>query len=152
MAKTLVTPEKVLHADASELAAFSALSSQIDAIFHGRKAPCLVGPGEECLELPPSAFEALKVVVEAIVRGQSVTLVPHDEELTTQEAADMLHMSRPHLIKLLERGEIPFHRVGTHRRIRSEDLLAYQDRRDAERKAALDELARISEELPGGCR
>jgi excisionase family DNA binding protein len=115
-----------------------------------------------------------------LARGQSVTLVPHDKDLTSQEAADMLHVSRPRLIKLLDRGEIPFHRVGTHRRIRLEfpwpgghpgrvkypdapetgeactsaislqDVQAYRDRRDAARRAALDELTRLSEELPGG--
>ena len=82
--------------------------------------------------------------------GRSITLVPHDKELTTQEAADILHVSRPHLIKLLDRGDLPFHRVGTHRRIRIEDVLTYRDRRDAERSAALDELTKLSEELPGG--
>lgn len=82
--------------------------------------------------------------------GRSITLVPHDKELTTQEAADILHVSRPHLIKLLDRGDFPFHRVGTHRRIRIEDVLTYRDRRDAERSAALDELTKLSEELPGG--
>src|SRR5579875_565070 len=152
MGKTVVRPERVLRAEPSERDAFSALRTQIDAIFPGQKAPFLVGPDGERIELPLSAFKVLKLVVGAMARGQSITLIPHDAELTTQEAADMLGVSRPHLIKLLERGEIPFHRVGTHRRIRSEDLLAYRARRDAERKAALDELVRISEELPGGYR
>jgi excisionase family DNA binding protein len=102
--------------------------------------------------LPASAFAALKLVVDTMARGQAITLVPHGKELTTQEAADLLHMSRPHLIKLLDRGEIPFHRVGTHRRIGIQDVLAYQDRRAQTRKAELDELAHLSEELPGGYR
>ena len=152
MTTTILMPETVMHAEPSELRRFSALRSQIDAIFHGPQTPCLVGPDGEQIELPASAFEALKLVIDSMARGQSITLVPHDKELTTQEAADVLHVSRPHLIKLLERGGIPFHRTGTHRRIRVEDVLAYQDRRDATRKAALDELARISEELPDGYR
>ena len=76
----------------------------------------------------------------------------HGQELTSQEAAGLLGVSRPHLIKLLDRGELPFHRVGTHRRIRIEDVLEYRERRRAERKAGLDELARLSEHLPGGYR
>jgi len=77
-------------------------------------------------------------------------VIPHNKELTTQAAADLLHVSRPHLIKLLDAGQLPSHRVGTHRRIRIDDVLAYQGRRDQTRKTALDELARTSEELPGG--
>jgi excisionase family DNA binding protein len=145
-------PETVLRAQPSELDRFSALRDQIDAILQGPNETYLVGPDGDRIELPPSAVEALKVVVDALTRGQSVTLVSHDKELTSQAAADMLHVSRPHLIKLLDRGEILFHRVGTHRRIRLEDVLAYQDRRDAEREAALAELTRLSEELPGGYR
>lgn len=85
-------------------------------------------------------------------RGESVTVIPHDKQLTSQEAAEILSVSRPHLIELLDRGELPFHRVGTHRRIKIEDALAYRERRDAERRAALAELTRLSEELPGGYR
>jgi excisionase family DNA binding protein len=69
-----------------------------------------------------------------------------------RSAADILVISRPHLIKLLDRGEIPFHRVGTHRRLKINDVLAYRDRRAAERDAALRELTSLSEELPGGYR
>lgn len=144
--------DHVLHAEPSELDRFSELRNQIDAMLQGRHKPYLVGPEGDRTELPPSAVEALRLVVDALARGQSVTLVPHDKDLTSQEAADMLHVSRPHLIKLLDGGEIPLHRVGTHRRIKLEDVLAYQDRRDAVRKAALDELVRMSEELPGGYR
>jgi excisionase family DNA binding protein len=146
-----VMPETVLRAEPSELDRISALRDQIEAMLQGPQT-YLVGPDGERIELPPSAVEALKVVVDALTRGQSVTLVSQDKELTSQAAADMLHVSRPHLIKLLDQGEIPFHRVGTHRRIRLEDVLAYRDRRRAERKAGLDELARLSEKLPGGYR
>lgn len=119
-------------------------------MLQGSHRAYLVGEGDERIELPSSAIEALTVVLDALTRGQFVTLVSQDEELTSQAAADMLNMSRPHLIKLLNQGEIPFHHVGTHRRIRLEDVLAFRDRRRAARKAALDELARLSEELPGG--
>ena len=118
----------------------------------GNQKPYLLGPAGERVELPDSALEALRVIIETMAQGRSITLVPHDKELTSQGAADILHVSRPHLIKLLDRGELPFHLVGTHRRIKIEDVLAYRDRRDAERDAALRELTRLSEELPGGYR
>ena len=143
-------PETVIRAEPAELDRISALRDQIDAMLQGPHKAYLIGPERERIELPLSAVEALKVVVDALTRGQSVTLVSQDKELTSQAAADMLHLSRPYLIKLLDQGAITFHRVGTHRRIRLEDVLAYRDRRDDERKAALDELARLSEELPDG--
>jgi excisionase family DNA binding protein len=142
--------ETVLRAASSEEDRFIELRDQIDALFGEAQTPCLLSPDGERIEIPESAFEALRIVIDAMADGRSITLVPHDKELTTQEAADILHVSRPHLIKLLDRGDLPFHRVGTHRRIRIEDVLTYRDRRDAERNAALDELTKLSEELPGG--
>jgi excisionase family DNA binding protein len=144
--------EAVVHADPAEADRFTVLRDQIDSVVRGPEAPYLLGLDGARIELPDSAFEALRLLIEMLARGDSITLVPHGKELTSQRAADMLRVSRPHLIKLLDRGEFPFHRVGTHRRIRIEDVLAYRERRDSERKAALDELTRLSEELPGGYR
>ena len=142
--------ETVLRAASSEEDRFIELRDQIEALFGEAQKPYLVRPNGERIDIPESAVEALRIVIDAMADGQSITLVPHDKELTSQEAADILHVSRPHLIKLLDRGDLPFHRVGTHRRIRIEDVLAYRDRRDAERSGALDELTKLSEELPGG--
>ena len=92
----------------------------------------------------------LKVLLqasEALARGLTVRVVAVDEELTTQQAADILGVSRPYLIRLLESGKIPFTKVGTHRRVRMTDLLAYKEQRDAERREALQELTRTSQEL-----
>ncbi len=144
--------ETVLRPASSEADRFNELRDQLDALFAEAQKPYLLGPDGERIDIPDSAFEALRIIVEAMANGQPITLVPHDKELTSQEAADILHVSRPHLIKLLERGDLPFHRVGTHRRIRIDDVLAYRDRGDAERKEALDDVARLSEELPGGYR
>jgi excisionase family DNA binding protein len=144
--------ETVLRPASSEADRFNELRDQIEALFAEAQKPYLLSPDGERIDIPDSAFEALRIIIEAMANGQPIPLVPHDKELTSQEAADILHVSRPHLIKLLERGDLPFHRVGTHRRVRIDDVLAYRDRRDAERKAALDEVARLSEELPGGYR
>jgi excisionase family DNA binding protein len=74
--------------------------------------------------------------------GRAIVLIPENQQLTTQRAADLLGVSRPHLIKLLDAGELPYHKAGSHRRIYLKDLIAYQKLRDAERKAALNRIAR----------
>jgi excisionase family DNA binding protein len=90
--------------------------------------------------VPREAFDLFLEVLGQMANGSAVTIVPVQAELTTQQAADMLNVSRPYLIELLESGRIPFRKVGTHRRIRASDLVAFQQKDDAERKAAMDEL------------
>jgi excisionase family DNA binding protein len=104
--------------------------------------PALVGPHNERVDLPETVYNILKDVVRYMAAGRAITLVPQKEQLTTQLAADMLGFSRPHLIKLLESGEIPYLKVGQHRRLMLKDVLAFQKRRDKARRSALDELAR----------
>ena len=111
-------------------------------------SPALLGPGGERLELPESVYHILKDVVRNMRAGNAITLLPERQRLTTQSAANFLGFSRPHLIKLLEAGAIPFEKVGQHRRILLKDLLEFQKKRDAERRAALDRLAR--EEFEAG--
>lgn len=135
-------PDNLLRAEPEESAALDSLRRQIDAILREHRTARLVGPGGETVEIPASAFHALKLVVQAMARGQTMTLVPHGKELTTQEAAGLLHVSRPHLVKLLDEGAIPHYKVGTHRRARIEDVLAYRERRAATRRHELDELTR----------
>lgn len=84
--------------------------------------------------------------------GKSITLTPHDRVLSTQGAADLLGVPRPHLIKLLDDGELPFRRVGRHRRLDVSDVLAYREHRAANRSAKLEEVVRISEDFEGGYR
>ncbi|MFC0864082.1 helix-turn-helix domain-containing protein [Sphaerimonospora cavernae] len=103
--------------------------------------------GEDALVLPREAVSLLAFILAQAAEGRGVTVIPSHAELTTQEAADMLNVSRPYLIKLLETGEIPFRLVGRHRRITYEALQEYKRRDDAERRAAADRLAALGQEL-----
>jgi excisionase family DNA binding protein len=104
-------------------------------------------PGAAGVALPPTLRALLAQMVNELSRGNAVRVVPVHSELTTQEAADLLNVSRPFLVKLLESGEIPFHRVGTHRRVRLQDALAYRRERGLRRRAALAEMARDAQEM-----
>jgi excisionase family DNA binding protein len=105
-------------------------------------SPALVGADGERLELPGAVFRLLKDIARNMQLGRAVVLIPENQQLTTQRAADLLGVSRPHLIKLLEAGDLSYHKAGSHRRIYLKDLVAYQKRRDVERKAALDRIAK----------
>ena len=102
---------------------------------------------EGTLKLPASAVRLLVRILEEMARGNAVTIMPVRAELTTQEAADMLNISRPSLIQLLDEGKIEYRRVGTHRRVRFEGLMEYKRRADAARRAALAELAAYDQEI-----
>jgi excisionase family DNA binding protein len=115
--------------------------------YAAERVPQLVGPSGEVIKLPESVFYVLRQVVQFMMRGKAVTIVPVNKELTTQEAADILNVSRPYLVKLLEEGKIPYGMVGTHRRIRFSDLMEYKRQREAERSRRLTELAQMSEDL-----
>jgi excisionase family DNA binding protein len=104
-------------------------------------------PKEETLQIPASALKMLVRILEEMAKGNTVTLIPVHAELTTQEAADMLNISRPSLIQLLGEGKIEYRKIGTHRRVRFEALMQYKRHADAERRAALAELAVYDQEL-----
>jgi excisionase family DNA binding protein len=102
--------------------------------------------GEE-IELPRALYLVLLDAAKQLAKGNSVAILHYEQELTTQQAADLLQVSRPHLIKLLESGQIRYHHVGSHRRIRLRDLLEYKKTRDARRRVNLQEMVRVSEAL-----
>lgn len=105
---------------------------------------------DEPLELPAGAVTLLLDILGAMASGQGVTLIPEDAELTSVQAADILHVSRPFLIKLLEAGQIPYRRVGKHRRIRMEDVMNYKQAIDQEREAVLERLVADAQEQDMG--
>jgi excisionase family DNA binding protein len=102
------------------------------------------------LQLPRAIQELISHLLVEMSQGNAVTLIPVHAEMTTQEAADFLNVSRPYLVKLLETNQIPHHKVGTHRRVRFNELKAFKQRQAEARAAALDELAAQAQELNMG--
>jgi len=147
MSQTLVTPTLPTETDAT----LARETSRLLAPRMRSKAPLSFRVGEaakeETLQLPAPAVKMLVRILEEMARGNAVTLIPVHAELTTQEAADMLNISRPSVIQLLDEGKIEYRKVGTHRRIRFDALMAYKRQTDAERRAALAELAAYDQEI-----
>jgi excisionase family DNA binding protein len=113
---------------------------------NGGKRAKLVSPSGEKLEFPGSVYEILVRVVREMDRGNGITIIPVHAELTTQQAADLLNVSRPYLVSLLKEGKIPFHEVGRHRRIRLDDLLNYKEQRDSKRRRLLRKMSQEAQE------
>lgn len=106
----------------------------------------LVGPEGKTEILPNNVYSFLCRLLADLKAGNSVTILQNKAELTTVEAAKLLGMSRQFLVNLLERGELPFHMIGTHRRLYARDVLAYKSKRDSSRRRILDELSRAEHE------
>jgi len=105
------------------------------------------GAASKTVKLPAAAARLLVRILEEMARGNAVTVIPVHAELTTQDAAEVLNISRPSLIQLLDEGKIEYRRVGTHRRVRFDALMKYKRQADAARRAALGELAAYDQEL-----
>lgn len=99
------------------------------------------------IKMPSVVAVALLEMIKNLNQGNSITLIPMDKELTTQQAADILNVSRPYFIKLLENGELPFKKVGTHRKICMRDLIEYKEKRDNTRREKIQELSELSQDL-----
>ena len=104
----------------------------------------------ETVELPKKAINILMLYLSEMANGCDSTLVPTNAELTTQQAGKILGVSRPHIIKLLEENKIPFHKVGTHRRILQKDLMKYKNEIDKKRSSVLDKLTKQAQALDMG--
>ncbi|UZN04212.1 helix-turn-helix domain-containing protein [Cellulomonas sp. S1-8] len=119
-------------------------SAAVDALARMLHAPSarLVGPDGTEVALPAEVHDVLLQVVEAMQHGQAITVAAHSTRLTTSQAAELLGISRPTLVKLLERNEIPFEKSSRHRRVRLDDVIAYREQRRVARRDLLDEMTR----------
>lgn len=131
-------------------AAIARLSGQVLSGYAQQKRPLTLrvkdAEKEKPIELPAGAVALLMDILEAMAGGRGVTIIPENAELTTVQAAEVLNVSRPFLIKLLDDRAIPHRKVGKHRRILMEDVMAYKAAIDQEREAVLDELVRDAQE------
>jgi excisionase family DNA binding protein len=152
MSRSAVANGDVLSADPAEQPQLRVLDECLTELEAQHEVARLVGPDGMEIPFPASAFHALQRVIEAMSRGGSIALVPQGKELTTKQAADLLHVSRPFLVRQLLGKEIPFEKVGSHRRVRLEDVLAYRERRARERQRLLDDMTASAQEVEGGYR
>lgn len=122
---------------------------KLEALLHGTE-PVSVRFGtvdEESVQIPAQAVRLLWEILDQMARGNAVALTPVHVELTTRQAADLLQVSRTFLVRLLDEGQIPFRKVGSHRRVRTEDILAYRRDTESRRRDALDELTARDQKL-----
>ena len=135
--RTVLPPE-----DSSDLARFARRLAGMEELERAR----LVGPDGSQIDIPAELYGVLRDVVTALSQGLAISIAPHNTMLTTQEAADLLNVSRPTLVRLLTDGEIPYTMRGRHRRVMLRDILDYRDRTRRERRQALDQMAADAEE------
>jgi len=102
------------------------------------------------ITVPSSALSLLNTIFEHMAEGKAISIIPSETEISTQQAAEMLNVSRPHIVKLLEEGKIPFKKVGSHRRIKVRDLQKYKDKMEEDRREQLKKLAEQAQELDMG--
>jgi excisionase family DNA binding protein len=129
-------------ADPSTLSTF-ARGLAVEGQAHAR----LIGPDGTEIEIPTEAYALLVDVVTALSQGTAISIAPHNTMLTTQEAADMLNVSRPTLVRLLTDGELPHTLRGRHRRVLLQDVVDYSERTRADRRNTLDEMAAEAEDM-----
>lgn len=147
LTRTILPDEKEIAAaveSSRQLAAF--LTTKLET----QRIELVDATQREVVEIPTFALRLLGDILSELALGNAVKVVPIHAELTTQEAADILNVSRPHLVKLLDQGALPHTKTGRHRRIRFADLMTYKQQRDHASREAMDELAAQAQELGMG--
>lgn len=152
MAQAFKISDQTTPPPSDEEMKIAAESSQLLAaiIGSGKEARIRVVDGDQDITVPVSAMRMLVDILAHMAKGEAMTLIPQDAELTTQQAADFLNVSRPYFVKFLEEGKLIFHKVGSHRRVFFKDLVAYKEQSMGERRKALDELAAQAQDLKMG--
>lgn len=140
---TLPSAKEVALAEKSQKILLASMKGKNEPIFQIIKK----GQKGESILFPTSALKLLIVILSQMANGNAVTLIPIHAELTTQEAADLLNVSRPFLITLLNDGKIPFRKVGTRRRVLAQDVLQYKAKIDKQRLKTLEKLAELDQDL-----
>ncbi len=138
----ILTIDRSISADQQERRRLKEIEQLI-----ARSQPRLVGADGENVEIPQPLYEVLLAAAKALRQGKAVSIVPTSDELTTQQPADFLNVSRPFLIRLLDHREIPRRMVGMHRRISFDDLLRYRAKRSADRRKVLTQLTEEAQDL-----
>jgi excisionase family DNA binding protein len=146
----MVTPQRFEPVVPSERdAQLARESSRLLAacIGQGDAARLVVMDGAQRIEVPVSALRMLVEILAQMAQGNAISFMPIHAELTTQQVADFLNVSRPHVVAMLEEGAIPYRKVGTHRRVLFKDLIEYRRRSSEAGQQAADELTRQAQEL-----
>ena len=142
MLKQKASPESVLLPEKEQ----ESIAQLAQILSRESAQPKLVTSNGEEILLPESVCNILRQAVQAMASEQAVSIVRHNRELTTQQGANILNVSRPFIVKLLDEGAIPYIKVGSHRRIRFKDLIIYKEQRDTKRRKLLDQLIEMTEE------
>jgi excisionase family DNA binding protein len=140
----LIRPTKEEQKIAKE--SYLALSSTLE-LLHSVNPEIEIEETEEKIKVPLKALKLLATILKATSQGKPISIVPIATEMTTQAASEMLGCSRPHLISLLENGEIPFIKVGKHRRIKYEDVIKYKDQMNSKQRERITEMMKMDEDL-----
>jgi len=137
----------VIESSGEDPEVIARLNEVLRSAADGVVGPELVSPSGERVVIPPSVARVLARITREMARGNGVAVVAVHHELTTREAAALLHVSRPHFIRMLDEGRLPFRKVGSHRRVRFDDVAALLAREEARREALLARIAKESQDL-----